>query len=136
MAVCTYAKSPRRPVMAASRQSRLYGEQLDLATPRQWQDLVPKDILQQAAAGHGGDLADGKLTAPVHFWLLLVGVLSKGCSSLKDLISRTQQRFGKALGWLPQGAQPWVSASALSQRNRDRPVAFWQDLYQRLRQHH
>jgi Transposase DDE domain len=120
--------------MAARPHSRLYTEQLDLATPQQWQELVPKDILQELAAGYGGDQADGKLTAPVHFWLLLVGVLSKGCSSLKDLIARTQERFGRALGWL-QADKPWVSPSALSQRNRDRPVAFWRELYQRLRQH-
>ena len=75
--------------MAASRQSRLYGEQLALATPRQWQELVPKEILQEVADQHGGDQADGKLSAAVHFWILLVGVLSKGCSSLKDLIART-----------------------------------------------
>jgi hypothetical protein len=113
----------------------LYCEQLALATPQQWQELVPKDLLHEVAAEHGGDVADGKLVAPVHFWILLVGVLSKGCSSLKDLIARTQQRFGKLLGWL-QGDKPWVSAAALSQRNKDRPVAFWQNLYQRLRQHH
>ena len=121
--------------MAASRHCRLYAQQLDLATPRQWQELVPKQILQEVAAGHGGDQADGKLTAPVHFWLMLTGVLSKGCSSLKDLIARAQQRFGKTLGWL-KADKPWVSVAALSQRNRDRPVAFWQHLYQRLRQHH
>jgi hypothetical protein len=121
--------------MAASRHTRLYAEQLDLATPQQWQELVPKQILDEVAAQHGGDQADGKLTAPVHFWVLLVGVLSKGCSSLKDLIARTQQRFGGPLGWL-QGDKPWLSPAALSQRNRDRPVAFWRNLYQRLRQHH
>jgi len=121
--------------MSAGAQSPLYSEQLDLATPQEWQELVPKDILQEVAAEHGGDLADGKLTAPIHFWILLVGVLSKGCSSLKDLISRTQERFGRVLGWL-KGDKPWVSASALSQRNKDRPVAFWRTLYQRLRQHH
>src|SRR5262245_26510105 len=135
MAVCSYAKGPRRPVMAAPRHSRLYAEQLDLATPRQWQELVPKEVLQEVAAQHGGDQADGKLTAPVHFWVLLVGVLYKSCSSLRDLIARTQQRFGKPLGWL-QGDKPWVSPAALSQRNRDRPVAFWRHLYQRLRQRH
>jgi Transposase DDE domain len=121
--------------MAKRPRSRLYDEQLDLATPRQWQELVPKQVLEQTALEHGGDLADGKLTAPVHFWVLLVGVLSKGCSSLKDLIARAQERFGRVLGWL-QGDKPWVSASALSQRNKDRPVAFWRALYQRLRQHH
>jgi Transposase DDE domain len=121
--------------MSARSSSRLYAEQLDLATPRQWQDLVPRALLQQVAEEHGGDQADGKLTAPVHFWLLLVGVLSKGCSSLKDLISRCQARFGKRLGWL-EGDKPWVTPAALSQRNRDRPVPFWQTLYQRLRQHH
>jgi IS4 transposase len=113
----------------------LYAEQLNLATPQQWQDLVPKDILQEVADLHGGDQADGKLTAPVHFWVVLVGVLSKGCSSLKDLIARTQERFGTLLGWL-DADKPWVSAPALSQRNKDRPVAFWLNLYRRLHQHH
>jgi Domain of unknown function (DUF4372)/Transposase DDE domain len=121
--------------MSKRSPSPLYRQQLDLATPRQWQDLVPKDLLRQIADQHGGDQADGKLSAPVHFWILLVGVLSKGCTSLKDLIARTQDRFGKCLGWL-QGTTPWVSTAALSQRNRDRPVAFWRELYQRLRQHH
>ncbi len=121
--------------MSARSSSRLYAEQLDLATPRPWQDLVPRTLLQQVAEEHGGDQADGQLTAPVHFWLLLLGVLSKGCSSLKDLISRCQARFGKRLGWL-EGDKPWVTPAALSQRNRDRPVPFWQALYQRLRQHH
>src|SRR6266516_3579274 len=100
MAVYGYARCPRRPVMAAPSHSGLYAEQLDLASPKQWQELVPKDILQEVAAQHGGDVADGKLTAPVHFWILLVGVLSKSCSSLKDLIARTQERFGTFLGWL------------------------------------
>jgi hypothetical protein len=113
----------------------LYAEQLDLATPRQWQELAPQAILREVAQEHGGDRADGKLTAPVHFWVLLVGVLSKSCSSLKDLIARTQQRFGGPLGWL-KADTPWVSPAALSQRNRDRPVAFWRGLYQRLRQRH
>jgi IS4 transposase len=121
--------------MSTRTHSRLYGEQLDLATPQQWQDLVPKNILQEVADQHGGDQAEGKLRAPVHFWILLVGVLSKSCSSLKDLIARTQERFGKPLGWL-KGDKAWVTASALSQRNKDRPVAFWRDLYQRLRGHH
>jgi IS4 transposase len=121
--------------MSKRSPSPLYRQQLDLATPRQWQDLVPKDLLRQIADQHGGGQADGKLSAPVHFWILLVGVLSKGCTSLKDLIARTQDRFGKCLGWL-QGTTPWVSTAALSQRNRDRPVAFWRELYQRLRQHH
>jgi len=121
--------------MAAPAHSRLYAEQLDLATPEQWRDLVPKDLLHEVATQYGGDKADGKLVAPVHFWIMLVGVLSKGSSSLKDLISRTQQRFGKVLGWL-KGDKPWVTPSALSQRNKDRPVAFWRTLYQRLRQHH
>jgi Transposase DDE domain len=121
--------------MGTSTHSRLYGEQLDLATPRQWQELVPKNILAEVSDQHGGDEADGKLRAPVHFWILLVGVLSKGCSSLKDLIGRTQKRFGTPLG-CPKGDKPWVTASALSQRNKDRPVAFWSSLYQRLRAHH
>src|SRR5262249_2458110 len=132
MVLGSYAMCPRRPVvMGAGTQSPLYSQQLDLATPQEWQQLVPRDILQDVAAQHGGDGGEGKLTAPVH----LVGVLSKGCSSLKDLISRAQQRFGRALGWL-KGDKPWVTPSALSQRNKGRPVAFWQGLYQRLRQHH
>jgi IS4 transposase len=121
--------------MGKHAHSRLYGEQLDLATPRQWQELVPKNILTEVADQHGGDEADGKLCAPVHFWILLVGVLSKGCSSMKDLIARTEKRFGATLGWR-KGDKPWVSVSALSQRNKDRPVAFWRSLYQRLRGHH
>ena len=108
---------------------------LSFNTPKQWQSLVPKDILQDVAAEYGGDVGDGKLTAPVHFWLLLVGVLSKNCSSLKDLIARTQERFGRVLGWL-KGDKPWLTPAAVSQRNGDRPVAFWQNLYQRLRKHH
>lgn len=115
----------------------LYGEQLDLATPRQWHELVPAEILGEVAAQHGGDQHNGKLPAPVHFWVLLVGVLSKGCSSLKDLISTTQARFGKLLGWLPGDPdKPWVSPAALSQRNASRPVGFWRGLYDRLRGHH
>jgi IS4 transposase len=121
--------------MGARTQSPLYRQQLDLATPEQWQSLVPRGILEEVARQHGGDAADGKLTAPVHFWLLLVGVLSKGCSSLKDLIARTQGRFGRALGWLA-GDKPWLTPAALSQRNRDRPVEFWLNLYRRLREHH
>jgi hypothetical protein len=121
--------------MSKRSHSRLYGQQLDLATPRQWQELVPKEILTEVAEQHGGDEADGKLRAPVHFWILLVGVLSKGCSSLKDLIGRTEKRFGTALGWRKQD-KPWVTPAALSQRNKDRPVAFWRTLYQRLRTHH
>lgn len=121
--------------MGKHTHSRLYGEQLDLATPRQWQELVPKNILTEVADQYGGDEADGKLCAPVHFWILLVGVLSKGCSSMKDLIARTEKRFGATLGWR-KGDKPWVTVSALSQRNKDRPVAFWRSLYQRLREHH
>jgi hypothetical protein len=66
---------------------------------------------------------------------MVVAALSKGCSSRKDLLSRFQARFGALYG-LPKGSKPWVTPAALSQRNRDRPVAFWQALYQRLRQHH
>src|SRR5438309_5850481 len=113
MAVCSYARRLRRPAVMSKRSlSRLYGEQLNLATPRQWQELVPKKVLQQVSDEHGGDETDGKLSAPVHFWVLLVGVLSKGCSSLKDLIGRTQQRFGDTLGWQKED-KPWVTASAL-----------------------
>src|SRR5947209_7572226 len=113
MVIGVYAICQRRPVeMGARTQSPLYRQQLDLATPEQWQSLVPKGILAEVAEQHGGDVADGKLTAPVHFWLLLVGVLSKGCSSLKDLIARTQQRFGRPLGWLA-GGEPWLTPAAL-----------------------
>src|SRR5450631_297142 len=136
MVIGSYAICLRRPVeMGARAQSPLYRQQLDLATPQQWQSLVPKKILQEVAEQHGGDVADGKLTAPIHFWLLLVGILSKNCSSLKDLIARTQERFGRVLGWL-QGDKPWLTPAAVSQRNKDRPVAFWQTLYQRLREYH
>jgi hypothetical protein len=121
--------------MSNQSYSRLYDDQLALATPQQWQDLVPKNILKEVSDQFGGDETEGKLRAPVHFWILLVGVLSKSCSSLKDVIARTQDRFGKPLGWL-KGDKPWVSVSALSQRNRDRPVAFWSNLYRRLREHH
>jgi IS4 transposase len=121
--------------MSKRSPSPLYDQQLDLATPRQWQVLVPKYILEEVSDQYGGDQADGKLRAPVHFWILLVGVLSKGCSSLKDVIARTQERFGNHLGWHQQD-KPWVTPSALSQRNKDRPVAFWSNLYQRLRKHH
>jgi hypothetical protein len=31
----------------------LYEEQLDLASPRQWNDQVPKDILAEVACAHG-----------------------------------------------------------------------------------
>src|SRR5713226_8777582 len=98
MALCCYANRLWRPVAMKKRSpNRLYAEQLDLATPRQWQQLVPVEILRETAAQHGGDKAKGKLIAPVHFWVLLVGVLSKGCTSLKDIISRTQDRFGRLL---------------------------------------
>jgi hypothetical protein len=117
------------------RCRRFYDQQLDLATPRQWDELVPRPLLAEVAQQHGNDQAEGKLTAPVHFWVLIVAALSKGCSSLKDLLSRFQTRFG-TLWDVPRSDQPWVSPAALSQRNRDRPVAFWETLYQRLRQHH
>src|SRR6266536_5206625 len=123
--------------MRRQLQTGLYGEQLDIASPQEWQELVPKGILQEVAAEHGGDQADGKLIAPVHFWIVLVGVLTKHCSSLKDLISATGKRFGKFFGWSRcDDKKPWVSPSALSQRNADRPVAFWKGLYDRLREHH
>ena len=54
------------------RFRRLYGEQLDLATPRQWNDLVPRSLLEEVACAHGGDLHDGKLTAPLHFWAAIM----------------------------------------------------------------
>jgi len=113
----------------------MYQQQLDLATPQEWTELVPKGLLAEVARAHGGDQAQGKLTAPVHFWVLVVATLSKGCSSLKDLLSRFQARFGSLWG-LPKGDKPWVSPAALSQRNKERPLAFWQAMYQRLRQHH
>jgi hypothetical protein len=113
----------------------VYQEQLDLATPREWTELVPKAVLEEVAREHGGDQAQGKLTAPVHFWILVVATLSKGCTSLKDLLSRVEQRFGRLWGW-PNSDKPWVTPAALSQRNKDRPVAFWRTTYQRLRQHH
>jgi hypothetical protein len=117
------------------RPYRFYDEQLRLATPQQWNDLVPKILLEEVVRDHGGDQAAGKLTAPVHFWILLVGALSKSCSSLKDLLSRFQARFGSLWG-LPKADKPWASPAALSQRNATRPVAFWQAAFHRLRQHH
>ena len=96
--------------MSKRTHSQLYGEQLNLATPQQWQDLVPKNILQEVSDQHGGDQAEGKICAPVHFWVLLVGVLSKGCSSLKDLIARTEKRFGTTLGWR-KGDKPWYAVT-------------------------
>ena len=120
----------------SDRSRRFYDQQLDLATPREWTDLVPRAILADIARAHGGDRAAGKLTAPVHFWALVVATLSKGCSSLKDLLSRFQARFGPLWGLPPQRDKPWVSPAALSQRNAERPVPFWQAMYQRLRQHH
>jgi hypothetical protein len=113
----------------------VYAQQLDLATPREWCDLVPQAILTEVSREHGGDQAPGKLTALVHFWVLVVAALSMGCSSAKDLLSRFQARFG-ALWGLPGGHRPWVTPAALSQRNRDRPVTFWQAMYHRLRAHH
>jgi len=120
----------------SDRSRRFYDQQLDLATPREWTDLVPRAILADVAREHGGDRAPGKLSAPVHFWVLVVATLSKGCSSLKDLLSRFQARFGSLWG-LPKGCdKPWATPAALSQRNAERPVPFWQAVYQRLRQHH
>jgi Transposase DDE domain len=118
------------------RCRRFYDQQLELATPREWDDLVPRAILADAARAHGGDRAPGKLTAPVHFWVLVVATLSKGCSSLKDLLSRFQARFGPLWGLPQEPDKPWATPAALSQRNADRPLPFWQTAYQRLRQHH
>jgi len=118
------------------RCRRFYDQQLDLATPRQWTDLVPRAILADVARDYGGDRAPGKLTAPVHFWVLVVAALSKGCSSLKDLLSRFQARFGPLWELPQQRDKPWATPAALSQRNADRPLPFWQAVYQRLRQHH
>ena len=55
----------------SDRCRRFYDQQLDLATPRAWNDLVPRSILADVAREHGGDRAAGKLTAPVHFWVLV-----------------------------------------------------------------
>ena len=120
----------------SDRCRRFYDQQLDLATPRQWTDLVPRAILADVARDYGGDRAPGKLTAPVHFWVLVVAALSKGCSSLKDLLSRFQARFGPLWELPQQRDKPWATPAALSQRNADRPLPFWQAVYQRLRQHH
>ena len=82
----------------SDRSRRFYDQQLDLATPREWTDLVPRAILADVAREHGGDRAPGKLTAPVHFWILVVATLSRSCSSLKDLLARFQARFGPLWG--------------------------------------
>jgi hypothetical protein len=113
-----------------------YAQQLNLATPREWVGLVPKPILAEVAREHGGDQAGGKLSAPVHFWVLVVATLSKGCSSAKDLLSRFQARFGGLWGLPKEKDKPWVTPAALSQRNKGRPGAFWRQMYDRLRQHH
>src|SRR5580704_5518834 len=136
MVVSRYTNRPGRPVLMNGCSKGMYAQQLDLATPQQWNELVPKDLLTAVCRQHGGDVAQGKLTAPVHFWILVVATLSKGCSSLKDLLSRFQARFGPLWGLPPQCDKPWVSPAALSQRNAERPVPFWQVMYQRLRQHH
>jgi hypothetical protein len=81
------------------RCRRFYDQQLNLATPRQWNALVPRAILEEVARAHGGDRAGGKLTAPVHFWVLVVASLSKGCSSLKDLLSPRAARPGHFRPW-------------------------------------
>jgi hypothetical protein len=120
----------------SDRSRRFYDQQLDLATPREWTDLVPRAILADVAREHGGDRAAGKLTAPVHFWVLVVAALSQGCSSLKDLLSRFQARFGPLWGLPQECDKPWATPAALSQRNAERPIPFWQAMYQRLRQHH
>jgi IS4 transposase len=120
----------------SDRSRRFYDQQLDLATPREWTDLVPRAILADVAREHGGDRAPGKLTAPVHFWILVVAALSHSCSSLKDLLSRFQARFGPLWGLPRERDKPWATPAALSQRNADRPLPFWQAVYQRLRQHH
>ncbi len=118
----------------SDRSRRFYDQQLDLATPREWTDLVPRAILADVARDYGGDQAPGKLTAPVHFWILVVAALSHGCSSLKDLLSRFQARFGSLWGLPRERDKPWATPAALSQRNAARPVPFWQAVYQRLRQ--
>jgi len=120
----------------SDRSRRFYDQQLDLATPREWTDLVPRAILADVAREHGGDRAPGKITAPVHFWILVVAALSQSCSSLKDLLSRFQARFGSLWGLPQERDKPWATPAALSQRNAARPVPCWQTVYQRLRQHH
>src|SRR5262249_30224968 len=120
----------------SDRSRRFYDQQLDLATPREWTDLVPRAILADVAREHGRDRAPGKIPAPVHFWILVVAALSQGCSSLKDLLSRFQARFGSLWGLPRERDKPWATPAALSQRNAARPVPFWQAVSQRLRQHH
>jgi IS4 transposase len=121
--------------MSARKQGK-YEEQLNLATPQEWTDLVPKASLEEVAAEHGGDSADGKLSAPVHFWVMVVATLSRSCTSLKGLLAGFQTRFGAFFGLPKDKDKPWVSPAALSQRNKERPVAFWQAMYQKLRQYH
>jgi hypothetical protein len=120
-----------------AKRGKKYKEQLDLATPKQWQELVPESVLREVAEEHGGDVKDGKLTAPIHFWVMLVGALACGCCSLKDKISVFAKRFGGLFGVHDSDDdKPWVSPSALSQRNQERPVPFWENLYRRLREWH
>src|SRR5919198_427219 len=81
------------------RCRRFYDQQLDLATPREWTDLVPRALLADVAREHGGDRAAGKLTAPVHFWVLVVAALSQRLR---------QHHFGA--GWLRKAWQQQLVA--------------------------
>ena len=81
------------------RWRKRYGRQLELATPKQWAALVPREVLEEVARGSGGDQRDGKLPAPVHFWLLVAGALCGTCPSLASLIALFEKRFGYVEGF-------------------------------------
>jgi hypothetical protein len=98
----------------------MYTQQLRLATPRQWHAQVPWDLRADLTREHGSDVTGGKLTAPVHFWILFVAGLSTGCCSLNDLLSLFQARFGHLFGLPADPTRSWVKPAALSQRNAER----------------
>lgn len=114
-----------------------YGRQLELASPKQWAALVPRKLLEQVARESGGDQRDGKLPAPVHFWLMVVGTLCSTCTSLPSLIALFERRFGfLRKDESPAQGKPWITAAAVSKRNRDRPLLFWMQMFVKLRELH
>ncbi len=121
----------------ADRWQQLYGAQLHLASPNEWAELVPQKILEETAREHGGDQRAGKLTAPVHFWLLVVGTLSPGCPSLKALIGLFEKTFGFLRpSETAAGSKPWLTPAAVSQRNQERSLTFWVAMFLRLKEWH
>jgi IS4 transposase len=119
------------------RWRKRYGRQLELATPKQWAALVPREVLEEVARESGGDQRDGKLPAPVHFWLLVAGALCGTCPSLASLIALFEKRFGFLQHSESADAdKPWITPAAVSKRNRDRPLLFWMQMFVKLRELH